>query len=92
MASQDMLQGRCQFMTMQGDHTVIMVACCDDHGRILLAATCWRPDIVYGTVWVDVSKVLCLIWIPVVTGPCMPYIHTSALCALRTIYRVPIQT
>lgn len=88
---QNMLQCCCQFVTMQGDHTVVVIACSDDHGRVLPAAACWRLHIVYRTVWVDVSKVLCLIWIPVVTRPCMPCIHHNMFQAPPTAYRTQVQ-
>ena len=77
--SQHMLQCSCQLMAMQGDYTVIVIACCDDHRRILLAAFGGRLHIVYWAVGVDIGKVLSLIWVAIVTGPCMPCIQPDAL-------------
>ena len=79
ISSQYMLQCGCQLMAMQRDHTVIMIACCDDHSRVLFAAVCGRLDIVYGAVRVDVGKVLCLIWVSIVTGPGMACITTQQM-------------
>lgn len=76
--SQNMLQCGCQLMTMQGDHTVIMIARCDDHSRVLFAATCGRLHIVYWAVRVDIGKVLNLIRVPIVAGPGMPCIQRNA--------------
>ena len=51
---------------------VIMIPSCDKHGGVLASAPWGSAHIVDGAVRVQVSKILCLVWVPIVACPGMP--------------------
>ena len=56
---------------MQWHNSVIMISCGDDHGGVLLGTPSGGSDIVYWAVWIDIGKVICIVWVAIVTSPRM---------------------
>ncbi len=75
LTCQDVLQRCCQLVRVEGHDTVVVIPSGYQHRRVLTCATCRARYVVEWAIFDEPTKLLLLLYIPIICHPgmtCMP--------------------